>query len=333
MMGRWGRTSLWVGAGLSVAGLWLALRDVEVDRLGEAFAQADYRLVLVATGLQLAVVLALALRWRLLFTDPPALRPLISALFVAQLANVAIPLRIGMFVRGYLVARDARRSKLTVLATITTEKAFDGLVLALLCAVLLPALAPEWLAWVPLRSRAGWLLLLLLVLVVTTHQRHRLVKGFDGLLRQWPWAQRVGLVRRLEAGLGGMAALHGVGPLSMLWASSLGIAGMGVLVNYAVLRAFHIDAPLMGAALLLVALQIGSRILPGVPLGGIGVFQYISVQALALYDIQAELAVSFGLVLYFIVMFPGALLGAIYLYRMHDSLRRLEREAMAAKGV
>jgi uncharacterized protein (TIRG00374 family) len=321
----WRQAPIWIGVGVSGVAVWLVFRDIALEQLWLVFAAADYAMVSAAACLQLVVIVAIAARWRLLFSDRPSLGSLTSALFVAQLANLLMPLRLGMLVRAYLVARQGRRSKITVLGTVATEKVFDGLVLALLCAVVLPAVAPEWLASAS-GLRIAWFLGLMLILVLFTHQRRRLVMMVGRLLGRWPWIERRGLVQKVEVGMEGMAGLHGAGTLALLWASSLGIAGLGVLVNLAVLRAFHVEVPLVGAALLLVALQIGGRVLPSTPLGGVGLFQYICVQALALFGVSSEQAVSCGLTLHVIVMLPGALLGGVALWRTQMSLRRLESD-------
>jgi uncharacterized membrane protein YbhN (UPF0104 family) len=77
---------------------------------------------------------------------------------------------------------------------------------------------------------------------------------------------------------------------------------------------------------LLGELQIGAKVLPA-PLGGIGVFQYTCVEALALFGVGRELALSYGFVLHFVVFVPGIVLGGLALYRAHFSLRRLKEEA------
>ena len=107
----------------------------------------------------------------------------------------------------------------------------------------------------------------------------------------------------------------------------MGIAALGILVNYMIMRALHVQAPLVAAVVLLVALQVGNRLLPAAPLGGIGVFRYICMEALVLFGVDREQGLSYGLALHFVVLVPGSVLGALVLYRMHWSLRRLEQEA------
>jgi len=130
----------WLGIVISGLAFVLAFRQVELGKMVVAFARADYLLVAGAAGLQLLVIGAIAWRWRLLFDRRPAFYPLIRSLLIAQLANAVIPVRLGMLVRAYLLGREERQSKITVLTAVVAEKVFDSLGLVLFLAVVLPFL-------------------------------------------------------------------------------------------------------------------------------------------------------------------------------------------------
>ena len=59
------------------------------------------------------------------------------------------------------------------------------------------------------------------------------------------------------------------------------------------------------------SLQIGSKVLPVAPLGGIGIFQYICMEALSLVQVDRDLALSFGFILQFVVFVPGVVSRAV----------------------
>jgi glycosyltransferase 2 family protein len=318
--------SLLLGAAVSVAALVLALREVEFDQVVANLATADYRVVVVAAALQLTVTLALARRWQQLFRVHPSLPGLVSALFVAQLANVVMPLRLGMLVRTYLVARAEGISKVTTLATVGAEKVFDSLVLLLLCVSLLPIFAPQWLHWWTIGPRAAAAAVLVLAIFLATRYRRFLLRLCTQLIESFPWLRRISLARRLEAGLEGLAGLQGVRPAASLSVWSLVIAALGVCVNFAIMLAFGVQAPFIAAVVLLVALQLGSRLLPAAPLGGIGVFQFICMETLALFGVSEDQGLGVGIGLHLVVLVPGSILGALSLYRMQWSLGSLEQE-------
>jgi len=320
------RGHVWLGAGISAVALVLAFRQVDLGQMGAAFARVDYGLVVAAAVIQLLVMGAMAGRWGLLFRERPPFGRLLSALLIAQLANGVIPVRLGMFVRAYLVAREERQSKITVFTTVVAEKVFDSLAFVLLFVAVLPVFAPGWFQWSAFKLGTGLFAVLLPVLVLVTYQRHRVLRLVRGLMGRVPWVEKMGLVQKFEAGFEGLARLRGGSTLAQLWGWTLVIVGLGGLVNFAVLRAFAVPVPWGAAVFLLVALQIGGKVLPA-PLGGIGVFQYICVKALALFGVDEALALSYGFVLHFVVFVPGIILGGLALFRTQLSLRRLQEEA------
>ena len=315
----------WLGLGISVLALFLAFRQVDLDKVMAAFVEADYFLVVTAAGIQLLVLAVIASRWGLLFGTRPRFFRLFNAILIAQLANSVIPFRVGVFIRAYLIGKSENQSKIMVLTTIVPEKVFDILVLLLLVSMLIPFYTLQWSGLLPI---AGLFVVLFPALVLVTYQRRRVLQVVRGLLQRFSWAERFGLVQKFEAGLEGLGRLRERRTTALLWAWTLIIAGMGILVNYVVLRALAIQTPFLAAAVLLVVLKFGRTILPATPLGGIGVSQYLSMEVLSLlFEVEKDLAITYSLLHHFVVFVPGAVLGALALYRTHYSLRQLKEEA------
>ena len=317
---------LWVGGALSAVALVLAFWRADLGKVSAAFAGADYLLVAAAAGLQLVVIAVIAWRWGLFFRSRPRLPGLLSAVLIAQLANSISPLRLGILVRAYLLGRSEGQSKVLVLTTVVGEKVFDVLALVLLFVTFFPFVMPDSVQWESLGLSKTVFIALLPVLVLLTYQRRRALVLARYLLRRFPWAERFGLVQKFEAGLEGLAQLQGIRSTALLWGWTLVIAGLGVGVNYLVLRAFDIQVQPVAAVVLLVALQIGPKVLPGVPLGGTGLFQLICIGALALFSVEDSLALSYGFMLQAVVLVPGSILGALALYHEHYSWRQLRAE-------
>ena len=318
---------LWVGGALSAAALVLAFWRVDVGEVAAAFARANYLLVAAAAGLQLVVIAVIAWRWGLFFRSRPRLPGLLSAILIAQLANTISPVRVGVLVRAYLLGRSEGQSKVLVLTTVVGEKVFDVLALVLLFGTVFPFVLPEeWFQWDSLSLSKIVFAALLPALVLLTYQRRRALRLARALVRRFPWAERFDLVQKFEAGLEGLAQLQGIRSTALLWGWTLVIPGLGIGVNYLVLRAFDIQLSPVAAVALLVALQIGPRALPAVPLAGIGVFQWICSEVLALFSVDGSLALSYGFMLHAVVLIPGSILGAMALYRAHYSWRQLRAE-------
>ena len=319
------QVQVWVGLVLSGLALWLALRQVEIVEVLAAFSKANYSLIGIAIVVQLFVLWMIAGRWRLLFETKPTWLSLLRSLLIAQLVNVVLPVRLGMFIRVYLVGKAEHISKAIVLGTILVEKTFDSLMFGLLFVLVIPFVAPDWFQWSALPTSTGLFVVLFPALVLMTLRRHWLLKFVHSLSRYLPWEKRFSFSLRIKKMLEGISPLQGFSSIVVLWGWTLLITVFGAVVNLVIMRAFDIQVPVIAAFFLLAVLQMGSRI--PAPLGGMGVFQYLCVKALSFFGVDANLALSFGFMLHFVIFVPGSLLGALGLYQMHESLSTLKHEA------
>lgn len=320
------RGYLLLGGGVSLLTLYLSFRQVDLDHMKEALLRANYVLIGSAISIQLLVIAAIAFRWSLLFVSRPRFWKLVNALLIAHLVNGVFPLRLGVLARALLISREKHQGKIVAFSTVINEKVFDSLGFLLLCAVVIPVFSPAWLQWSSLGLSTVLFGLLFPVLVVATYQRQHLERLIKGILTWIPWSDRIGLVGKISNGMERLSLLRGSRKLVLLWFWTLAIYGLGILVNYVTLRAFDIQLPLLVSALLLVALQIGGRLLPAMPLGGIGLFQYICVAVLSFFQVDPGLALTFGFALHFAVFVPASVLGVIALYRAHYSLQSFRSE-------
>lgn len=320
-----GRTLL--GIGVSVLGFWLAVRQADLEQVLEAFSRAKYLLVLLAAFIQLVTLGIIAIRWQRIFSIRPRFFKIFRVLLIAQLANIILPIRLGVLIRAYLVGRQERVSKTLVFGSVLSEKVFDSLLFVLLFVALLPFVSPDWVRWSSLPLSVGIFFALFPVMFLVTYRRQWFLRCVRKISEHFSLTRRFSLSKRVEIALEGLSPLQGIGFIASLWGWTLLIAGLGIFVNHTMMRAFEIQIPLIAAAFLLVALQIGNRVLP-TPLGGMGVFQYICVQALGFFSVDAPQALSFGFMLHFVIFLPGSLLGVLFLFQINESLDELK---MAAK--
>jgi uncharacterized membrane protein YbhN (UPF0104 family) len=115
---------------------------------------------------------------------------------------------------------------------------------------------------------------------------------------------------RIEIVLNCLSILCHVHLHMILWAWSLAIWGVSALFVYSIMLAFHIDAPVTAAVLLLCATNLGMAV-PSSP-GYVGVYHYLVVTSLSLFGVERELALSYAFVLHLLAFLPVSLLGAFY---------------------
>ena len=133
-----GTGKFWIGFGTGALLLALFLVTVDLGRMGEALAGANYLYLAPGIGLYLVSVLFRTLRWQELLRHirPMSVSRLYPVVVVGYMANNLLPLRLGELVRSYYVGEREGISKTASLATILVERVLDALTLLFFIAVI-----------------------------------------------------------------------------------------------------------------------------------------------------------------------------------------------------
>jgi len=281
---------------LAIGGVlfYFAFRGLRPSELAAAFRQADYLWILPFFLTLVGVQFFRAWRWRFLLQPitrrPPGVWRLLVVSSVGFGAIILLPLRLGEFVRPYLIAdplgtapgattgANGERLRIsTALGTIAVERAVDGLMVSLFLFGSFLFLseradAPAWMmptAYTALAIFGTATLFLAAGLI-----RPRLVVNLALTLSLIsPLARRFGgrferLRVRLEDLLGGLisgfSALASAGCLTKFVIASLVYWIFNGLGFYVLAQAFHLDLTLVGAYALCGMVAIGI-ILPAGP--------------------------------------------------------------------
>lgn len=317
-----------LGTGLSLVFLWLAFRDVPPSQVIAILNQADYRFVALALVLVLISPLARAARWRLLYhpdEDGLSYFRLAEVLLIGQMLNIAAPARLGEVARIYLMSRVENRSRARTLGTIVVEKWLDILMLLLLV-LLVPMFVspPPWFRD-PRRGLAILATAFLVTAMILSCGKDRLFSLVGSLSRFLPRSWRVRIQQEVERAMGCLDPLRSpwVGFRLQGWALFIWV--LSILVNYVLFLAFGLPLSLTAALFLLAVLQVGVAV-PSVP-GKLGVFYCVCPLALAPFGVEKSAALSYAVLLYFVVFGPPLLLGALFLWWESVQERRVEPAA------
>ncbi|MAG21420.1 MAG: lysylphosphatidylglycerol synthase transmembrane domain-containing protein [Candidatus Marinimicrobia bacterium] len=139
-----------VGLVISIIGLYVAFRQIDLTELGGALAQAQWSLILVALLLMVFSVWVRALRWQILLL--PISRVSVSTAFsstmIGYFGNSVLPLRLGEFMRAYAIReKEPSLTAASAFGTIVVERLLDmtgTLILVILFFSLYDV--PRWLA-------------------------------------------------------------------------------------------------------------------------------------------------------------------------------------------
>ena len=305
------RSFIFISLGVLISAIGVALIAPFIDR--EQMAQAFTTLVWPWIGAAIAAVVITYLtrlpRWALLLR-PETFRftVLLRALLSGQLLNLLLPIRIGDAARALLLSREPGGSFARILGSVLIEKAWDWLALCLLILLCVGGAQvaaiplPDWFL-IPARS-VGFVAALILLGFVTvaltpTAWLPRLSAWFDRVLRMFPtrWQAPVGRsIRRLIASLGALrqrqSIIGAAGWTLIIW-------GGGVIINYAVLRAYNVDSWL-AAITLLAVLMLGLALPPSI--AGIGVFEGLTLLTLYAFAVPLNSALAIGVTLHGVII-------------------------------
>lgn len=292
------RVTALIGICITVVLAFLAVWNINLRSLAEAFAQANYALVSVAAVFWATGYAIRSFRWRTILgpdVDTSLVR-VAKVLFIGFLANNVLPARIGEFVRAFVLSKVAAISKSFGLATILIERMFDGL--ALLCLLVVtttifrpPNLAVE-ISVITTFAVVVFLALLFLV-VFALARRELLLRLAELILSLMPDRFARFGTEKSASFLAGLEGLRRPERAALISVCSLAIWGIEALAYGIVLMAF--DVRLVGiqwvAAPLLMVVVINLGImLPSAP-GHLGSFHFFGklalVSAFGIEDVNA----------------------------------------------
>lgn len=317
--------ALAVAVGVSAAGLFYAFHGIEWGDFARALGGADYRYVAVGGMLAVSTLVLRAGRWRYLFgRTRPTFGDATVATVIGYFTLYVLPLRVGEFVRPWVVGRRSGVPFLRALATVATERVIDAAAILLLLFASLPFLPAgtpvgEILAWevggVNIAAAFTMLSVGFVAVLVGVVVFEGVAVRATAVLLPWPAArdavagaigQFAGGVRACTERRAGLAAAV-VGTF-VVWAA-------GAMSFLLALHGFSDAAGpvgprvgLAGAFLLqsIVALAVAA---PGPP-GFVGTFQFGCVFALGLLGVDRAAAAAFSVAFHVAHYVPTVAIGA-----------------------
>ena len=346
---------LWVGVGISAVLLAVFFLTVDIGRLVDALASAQYAYLVPAIMLYLVAILFRTLRWRLLLAHMRRIgvRRLYPVVVVGYMANNLLPMRLGELVRSYYVGERESVSKVSALVTIFVERLLDALTLLMFIAVIavfVPVLGlvealGEWsgIAW-PLLAAGLSLPFLAMFTALMLVAFSPLCAGryASALIRLLPGRARARVQDMLYTGLRGLVPLRSPRTVVALFLVSVPVwlfeAGLFFVVGLAFgLDHAHDNLVEMAVAVLLVTAiaNIASSI-PAAP-GGLGLFELVARETLVLLpfaELDRAVAAGYVAVVHASLLLPMIILGQVFLWAEHISLGRLSRggRALSTQG-
>jgi hypothetical protein len=293
---------------------------------------ADPLLVAMAILCLVASLVAKTVRWRLLLpeTSPVTTRRLYRILHISFLLNNVLPARLGDVARVAMTSRQPGVRLGHVLSSMLTERVTDTITL-MLCFLAVSPFLPVPARYEGLKT-AAWVAIAVLAAAVAAgaifRARLNTVARSERLRRRLPANRRI----RAEAAsfADGLGRLFARDRVVHIWGWSWTAWVGAFAINYLLMRALNIDAPLPVAVLLTCTTNL-AMLLPSSP-GAVGVFHVAATASLLPFGVPETRALSFAILAHLVNVVPVSLIGAALLLAGHERLSpwALRREAELA---
>ncbi len=267
---RWQNIAL--NLGISLFFLDFVFAEINFKEVLQAFATANYWMLIPSTIFVLLHLYFRTLRWQWLLKPMGQVSfwPAFRGLVIGITGNAVLPARAGEFLRAYVLGRSTGLSKTGVFATLVVERIFDGLtVLLVLVAVIIWGVRDDTLQMAGILGAIFYIGAMVALFLFMT-KRH----WADALINRFlphHWARRIsGLLDGFSSGL---AILKNPRQLGMVTLWNIFTWVMIPISFWFALLAFDFGAPVPWQApvLMLPAMALGLTI-PAAP-GGLGVVQ------------------------------------------------------------
>ncbi len=331
--------------------LYLALQGIDLNKMGNALRQADYRWIVPLGVVTLLSHLVRAWRWQVLLEALPSASPeagprrvslktAFYALMVGYMVNYALP-RMGEVVRTADLAAHEKLSFSGVLGTVVVERILDILVLVLgLIATFFllldqsEALQEHFLT--PMQeqiSRIPVLTVLVLLLGLAVLMALIYALGYraeDAPLRRL-WIQRIQPI--LASFKDGLATVLRSPHRFILVFSTLAMWFLYTLMAYIPFLMFDMAGPYSLSLLDGLCIMMLGAVGVAIPSpGGAGSYHYIMrVTLVYLYGVEASLAVTYAVFVHGGQLVLYVVVGFLVMMLQGSSLGTLRRRAQAAQ--
>lgn len=309
-------------AGLLITGASgaLLLRLIPWASTRSALEAANPGFIALAVTCLVLSLVAKTVRWRLLLPESSGVstRGLYRILHISFLLNNVLPARLGDVARVTMTTRQPGVRFGHVVSSMLTERVTDTVTLLfgfVLVSPFLPVPA-RYEGWLHIAWAVLVLLFLAAVVLALFHSRVERLSGNRILARAVPANQRLrDEARSFSEGLRQLFRRdHAVGIWGWSWTAWI----TAFAINYMLMRALSIDAPMPVAVLLTCTTNL-SMLIPSSP-GYIGVFHLAATASLLPFGVAESRAFSFAILAHLVNVVPVSLIGAALLLASRESL-------------
>lgn len=313
----------WLGLAISLLLLYLALRGLRLEELGQAVIQANYWWLLPGVAVYFLAVWARAWRWHHLLRPlkPVSTGELFPTVAIGYFGNNILPARAGELLRAIVLKKDEGIPISASLATIIVERVFDGVVMLGFVFVNLSEVAR-------LTGSSGFVgdirslaligtgvflgaLAVFLGLAMVPERSANLVRWITD--RWLPKRYQDKVVNLADRFLGGLESLRSPRLILMVFVTSVVIWLLETAKYWFVMHAFPFEVSFFTLMLMNGIVNLATTI-PSAP-GYVGTFDAPGIAVLQAYGVEKAIAAAYTLILHIALWAPITALGGYYMLR------------------
>ena len=311
---------------LTVALLWLSLRNKNLSEVWRAVLRGNRALIGVAILITLQTYALRARRWQTLLAPigHARFRTAFRTTVIGFAAIFLLPGRVGEVLRPYLLARQEGLDPAATFATIVIERVLDVVTILLLFACSMPLITVDIGNDVRIAGAIAVSVAIaaLVVLFTTSGHPERLGNWAAFLSRPLPARARTVVAKLAHAFAGGLAVMRHPRRLLIVMVWSIALWFSLALQIWITSRAFDLTFSFPGTFLVMMFLAVGVSV--PTP-GGVGAFQNAYQYAVVhFFAANGDTAAAAANVLWGVSFVPVTLMGLVFLRQDGLSLGRLK---------
>ncbi len=309
-----------IGFIISLILLYLSLRGIHFNDIWKILKNADYRLVLLPTLFIFLAALFSSIKWSMIAGGNVKIKNTFTALIIGLFINNVLPARIGEVVRGYVLSRKEGISFSFALSTVLVDRLFDLIGLLIITFVFFPKQSmPHHV------SKAIYMLIIVLTICIVVFVLLSNKKTAGIIANKLHAVQKpifVKIAKRLMEIQENLSRIKS--PITTIYYILIAFVQWLFMSSalYFVTLTIGISISFMYIPFICALLNMGLAV-PSSP-GYIGVYQFILVYLLAIFDIPKTQGFTASILFHASWYIPYNTLGFILLLKEHLKIKELK---------
>jgi len=310
---------------ISIAAMWLVLRDIDLSQLIDNFSQITWRTFLLATLMYFSSFFFRVFCWYILLRRKVSFKDAFFTMGAGYLLNNVFPFRLGEIGRALLLDSPEGPSALEVLSSVIVERIFD----VLLAAIFVLATLPRVFNGDFDKTMIVVTFIVAAIGLLTLYLAAKFRKNISAGLTRWGRKSRFIHLRvapKITQVLEGLSVLNHTGSFLLAFLSLTVSWFLAFGENAIVFSNFYSPFPFWWMIFVLSVGTFGAAF-PSAP-ASLGIFEGVMVAAFSLLGVDAELAFTHAIVIHAIAFVYANILGLIGLRFRGQALISLYRRAV-----